>query len=238
MRILHAFAPAPVGGLERVVAELAAGHRARGHEVHVVASVSPPLDPALTRFLAELRRRCLDVHRLDVPARAYLRERTLGVGLLRRLRPDLVHTHGLRCDVVFGGAARALGIRTVTTVHGYTGGGAWMRGMETVQRAALRRFDAVVAVSGPLAARLASAGVPRARIRVIPNAWRADAPPLLTRRAARERLGLNGPHVHLGWVGRLSREKGPDVFIDALGELRDLPFVASILGDGPDAARL
>jgi glycosyltransferase involved in cell wall biosynthesis len=41
----------------------------------------------------------------------------------------------------------------------------------------------------------------------------------------------------VGWVGRVSREKGADVLIDALPALRDLPLTVVFVGDGPEAAR-
>jgi glycosyltransferase involved in cell wall biosynthesis len=37
----------------------------------------------------------------------------------------------------------------------------------------------------------------------------------------------------IGWVGRLSREKGPDTFVGALERLGDLGLHASFIGDGP-----
>ena len=52
LRILHLTAPAPFGGLERVVATLARGHQARGHEVHVAAIIGP--DEASHPFLRAL----------------------------------------------------------------------------------------------------------------------------------------------------------------------------------------
>lgn len=39
-----------------------------------------------------------------------------------------------------------------------------------------------------------------------------------------------------GWVGRVSREKGIDVFIDALASLQDRVLQAAIMGDGPERA--
>jgi len=42
----------------------------------------------------------------------------------------------------------------------------------------------------------------------------------------------------VGWVGRLSQEKGPDLLIDALARLTDLPMVVSIIGTGRDAEAL
>ena len=227
MRILHVLAPAPYGGLERVVTELTAGTAARGHDVHVAAVLDR--DPETHPFWRGLR---VEAHRVDAPGRAWLRERLAVDALRRRLRPDVVHTHGYRADVLHG---RPLGGAVVTTVHGTTGGGGRSRLYEALQRRAFRRFDAVVAVSAPLGARLMRFARP-GRLRVIPNA--ACAAPLLTRAEARARLGLAADAFVAGWVGRLSAEKGADVFVDALARVPSVPWTASVLGDGPEAASL
>jgi len=105
---------------------------------------------------------------------------------------------------------------------------------QRLQRRALRRFDAVVAVSRPLAGDLARAGVRADRLHVVRNAWPegegGEAP--LPRDRARRLLGVPAERFHVGWVGRLTAEKGADVLIAALDSLRDLPLVVSVLGDG------
>jgi glycosyltransferase involved in cell wall biosynthesis len=193
---------------------------------------------------------------IELSGRAYRRERAELRSLVERLRPDVVHTHGFRTDVIDAPVARAMAVPTVTTVHGFTGGGWKARLYETLQVRAHRSFDAVVAVSRPLLDHLLRRGVPRDRLHLHPNAWKPGGP-WLSRREARERLSLdegNGPAevpggprlregvtaatsadapVHLGWVGRMSREKAPDVFIEALGGLRERSWTASMVGDGP-----
>jgi glycosyltransferase involved in cell wall biosynthesis len=42
----------------------------------------------------------------------------------------------------------------------------------------------------------------------------------------------------IGWVGRLSREKGADLFVEALGQVADLPWDAVIIGEGGERAAL
>jgi glycosyltransferase involved in cell wall biosynthesis len=227
MRILHVLAPAPYGGLERVVTELTAGLAARGHDVHVAAAVEG--DAAAHPFLRGLR---VQAHPVDAPGRAWLREAAAVDALRRRLRPDVVHTHGYRADVLHG--RRGAG-PVASTVHGFTGGGARNRVYEALQRLALRRFDAVVAVSAPLAERLRAA-VPSRRVHTIPNAW--CGAPVLSREEARARLGLPADAWVVGWVGRLSPEKGPDLLLDALARVSGLPWTASVLGDGPRAGAL
>ena len=239
MRVLHLLAPAPWGGLERVVGSLASGLAARGHEVHVAAVLEPDGPPERHPFVARLARQGVAVHPVVVPGRAYLRERAQVAALCRRLAPGVAHTHGYRADVVDAGAARAAGVPVAATVHGFTGGGG-ARGWayEALQRRALRSFGAVAAVSRPLAERLRRAGVADGRLRVIPNAWDGGGP-APGRAEARARLGVPPGAFHLGWVGRLSREKGADVLLDAVARLSDeADVVVSVIGDGPEGAAL
>jgi len=227
--VLHIVAPTEVGGLERVVHALASGQRAAGHRVVVAAVLGR--SAADHPFVQPLVDADVEVVPLPLAPRAYLRERAAVVGICRRVRPDVVHTHGHRVDVVDAGAARRLGLPTVTTVHGFTGGDWKNRLYERLQRRAFRRFDAVVAVSRPLAADLVRAGVPAGRLHMVPNAWsgRGDT---LPRDSARSALRVAPRQFHIGWVGRLTAEKGADVLLAALGHLGDLPLSVSVLGDG------
>ncbi len=233
--ILHAVAPARFGGLESVVICLAAGHRARGHDVHVAAIL--PSDNAGHPFLQRLKEADVPAHHLIIPGRSYLRERRAVADLCGRLDPAVLHTHGYRPDVVDSGVGRRLGIATVTTVHGFTGGDVKNRFYEWLQRFAFRHFDAVIAVSEPLADSLAAAGLPSDRIHLVPNAW-AGTLGLLEAGEARGRLGVANGQFHVGWVGRLTDEKGPDVLIDALPHLAELPLTVSILGEGEERPSL
>jgi len=234
-KILHILAPGEVGGLESVVRSLASAQQAQGHLVAVAAVVDreSPEHPWITAARAE----GIPVYPCPIPPRAYHKERAAIARICRTLGPEIVHTHGYRPDVLAGGVARRLGHGTVTTVHGFTGGGIRNRFYEWLQLRAFRRFGAVVAVARPLGERLAAAGVPRERLHVIPNAYEAPGPPL-GRDAARTILGVPPEGYRLGWAGRLSREKGADVLVEALGLLRDLPIALSVLGTGREAAAL
>jgi len=230
LTILHVVAPAPVGGLERVVEMLARGHAAAGHEVRVAAVVGR--EEHEHAFVRSLNRAGVEVETLALPGRAYLRERAAVLDVCRRVRPSVVHSHGARPDVVDAGVARGLGIPVVTTVHGLTGGGLKNRFYERLQLRAFRRFDGVVAVSRPLADLLARKGVPGPRIHIVPNAWSGKTG-WLSRAEARAVLGIPADGYYVGWVGRVSREKGPDVLFRALPLLADLPLSVVMLGAGP-----
>ncbi len=228
--VLHVLAAAEFGGLEAVVKALAIGSRCSPVEVRVAAVI--PENGGDHPFVGPLRAAGVEVHPIVVAPRAYLRERAALAELCARLRPDVVHTHGYRADVVDAGVARRLGIPVVTTVHGFAGGGWKNRCYEWLQRRVFRRFDAVVAVSRPLIQELSHHGIRPERLHLIPNGWRSAAP-LLDRAAARGALGEPHDDPCIGWVGRLSDEKGPDVFLEALARLRDLPWMACVLGEGP-----
>ncbi|HEX7090785.1 MAG TPA: glycosyltransferase [Longimicrobiales bacterium] len=235
LSILHVLAPARVGGLERVVHALAIGQHRAGHDVRVAAVLEPGAEEH--PFVRPLEDAGVPVVGIVLGSRSYLRERRDVARICRAGRPAVMHTHGYRTDVLHGGLARSLAIPVVTTVHGFTGGGLKNRVYEWLQRRAFRRFDAVVAVSRPLGEALGRAGVPRHRLHVVPNAWPGDRH-LEERDAARRALGVPADAFHIGWVGRLSPEKGPDVMLEALGQLRDLPFVASFIGAGPEQPAL
>ncbi len=233
MVVLHLLAPASAGGLERVVHSLALGQHGQGHHVEVAAILDA--ETAEHPFFPPLERAGIPVHRLVIPPRAYRRERAAVAALVRKLAPDVVHSHGYRTDVADGAVIRGLGVAMVATAHGFTAGSLKNRLYEYLQRRAFRRFDAVIAVSRPLRDLLVRSGVPAERVHWVPNAWTgivepADGP------AARAALGLPTDGFVVGWVGRISPEKGLDVLVDALPALSDLPLTACVIGAGGERA--
>ena len=234
LTILHVTAPAHVGGLERVVEALAVGQANAGHAVHVVAAVEQGEDAE--RFLGPLAKHGVHPHPIVLPGRAYHRERAAIGALCLTVAPTVVHTHGYRADVIASGVARRLKIPTVTTVHGFTGGSLRNRLYEALQIRAFRRFDAVVAVSQPLARRLQGRGLSPERLRVVVNAASAPAS-MVDRATARDRLGVERDQFTVGWLGRLSHEKGADVLVEALTHLPSDVWV-SFIGDGRERESL
>lgn len=235
--VLHLLAPAGFGGLEAVVQLLAAGFRARPGSPEVVAGLlvngsgdPPPLAGALAQ-------RDVRVELLASAPRDYLGQRRSVADLLTRWRPRVVHTHGYHADVLFRDLARRAGAALVSTAHGFTGGGLKNRLFESLQRRSWRGYDRVIAVSRPLADRLRRSGIGDEVVALLPNAW-APGEPLLPRLAAREQLGLSGERPVVGWVGRLSAEKGPDIAIRAWSELPEPRPLLALVGAGPDGAAL
>lgn len=231
LSVVHVCAPAHVGGLESVVQGLSLGLAERGHNVTLVAVV--PHESAAACLFSPLRGSLVRTISVVVRKRAYLREVRTVSRILESLRPDVVHTHGYRADLLHGARARRMGIATVSTLHGSSRMGGLSRLFEAIQGYALRRFDGVVAVSRPLVDLLVERGVTQERVHYIRNAWSPPAAPL-GRSDARDVLELpDDDSLVIGWVGRLIPVKGPDVFLRSLVGILDDQCLACIVGDGP-----
>jgi glycosyltransferase involved in cell wall biosynthesis len=232
-KVLHVLAPAREGGLERVVAMMSVGQLK--NSVHVAAVLEAGAADHHP-FIDQLESLRIPVTPVVVGGRNYFREYRLLSALVARLRPGIVHTHGYRADLVGGAVSRSHHIPTVSTVHGFTGGGRRNRFYERVQLLALRRADAVIAVSSPIAERLARDGVPDYKIHCVPNGF-APLVQTVARATARQRLGITTDALVAGWVGRLSKEKGADIMLDALAA-SDPKWSLSIIGEGDESSHL
>ncbi|HEY2805711.1 MAG TPA: glycosyltransferase [Gemmatimonadales bacterium] len=229
IRVLHLLAPAREGGQETVVRLLGRGMKSAADleagvlVLNQIGGEHP--------FASAARADGLDVREVRSGARHYLREARDVAAMAREGGWNLLHTHGYHADLVGRLAARRARVPVIATAHGTTGGGWKNRLYEKLQWWAWRGFDRVIAVSAPLAARMEASGIDSARVVMIRNAF--EAGPSLTRAQARERLGVPAEGQRVGWVGRLDVEKGPDVMIDALAELRRKDVSLSMIGRGP-----
>lgn len=233
-RVLHLLAPAPFGGLEQVVRTLARLQRddARIAEVRVATLGTPP-EP----FARALREASVEVLPIVTGARDYGAQREALGALCRQHSPDLVHCHGAHADVIGSRAATTTDAAMVSTVHGQVGGDWRNRLYEWLQRRTFARRDAVVAVSRPLALSLIDDGAPPERMHVVRNAWSADAA-TLPRHEARAMLKLPAEGFVLGWLGRLSHEKGLDLLLDSLAIAPMLDLHLAVVGEGRERKSL
>ncbi len=232
--MLHVLAPGREGGLETVVTMLSAGQGP--DRAHVAAVITPDHSPDTHPFVRGLAAAGVAVTPLVVGARSYLSEYRQLAGLVSRVKPALLHTHGYRADIIGGLVGRACGLPVVSTVHGFTGGSRRNRLNERIQCMALRYADGIIAVSKPLAGKLAAAGIPDSRIHFVQNGF-APASNTLPRTLARQRLGIPDDRLVAAWVGRLSAEKGPDIALDCLLHC-ETQWHLSIIGEGREGARL
>lgn len=236
LRIMHVCAPARSGGLETVVQMLATGLRQRGHDT-VVAVVLSPREYEAHPLVEALLASDVTVHVLRVGNRDYRTERRLVRELMRVQQTEVLHTHGFRADVVNGTLARRAGAVHVTTLHGFTARNWRGKLYEWLQVRAARRAGAAVAVSAPIAQRVMAAR-PRGALSLIRNAVAPPSCPL-SAEDARRLLGIPATDLLVGWIGRMSFEKGPDLMLEALRLVASRRSAASgvlrvaMIGDGP-----
>ena len=159
--------------------------------------------------------------------------------LIHRVTPDIVQTHNIKSHALVA-AARWRGVRVpwIAFHHGYTQTDLKMRVYNRLDRHWLRHADAVIAPCDAFIGELTACGVDWLRTTVLHNA--VDPRVALDRTAARQALGVDGRYLIVS-IGRLSREKGHDVLIDACARLDALlreRLTVIIVGAGPARARL
>ena len=230
LSVVHLLAPARFGGLETVVVSLVAEQSRQGDRV-CAALVLSPLEAVDHPLIEMLDAVGVAVEPIIVEGRAYRRERQSVREILERRGAAVLHTHGYRPDVIDAPVARRMGIPTVTTVHGFTGGSWRNRFNEWLQMRALRQFDAVIAVSEKLGHELTNRGLAPGRVHTVRNAWKSGDV-VYSREEARSILGLPQRGRIVGWVGRFTQEKGPDVMVRAAAGLTEEALI-SMVGAGP-----
>lgn len=127
------------------------------------------------------------------------------------------------------------GLPWIAFAHGWTDEDRRIRLYNRLDFRLLRYPDRVVAVAESVRRRLEATGVPSSRITVIPNAVEIDAGERPVDDAGwRRRLGIPAGTAVLSVIGRLSPEKGQDVFLEAcrFAAQMDCKFVGVLVGEG------
>lgn len=235
MRVLHVITGLDAGGAEQWLRSTLRHSTADAQ----VCSLTGPgvLGPALA---AEGVR----VHALGMRGNRDLAALPRLVRLIRAGRFDLVHTHLYRAQVYGALAARLAGVRAVvSTEHSLNdrlieGRPVDRPGVRGLYRAAARLTTRTVAVSEPVAVRLAAWGIDPARVEVVPVGvdTAAFAFDPAARAAVRAALGVDEATTLVGGLCRLVAAKRVDVLVQALAPLPDTALV--LVGDGAARAEI
>jgi glycosyltransferase involved in cell wall biosynthesis len=159
--------------------------------------------------------------------------------LISALDPDIVHCHGYKPALMALLAEPRRRRPRVLTVHGWTAATPALRFYEWLERRSLvRHFQRVFAVSPALRNHLLGLGMAPGRVIWAPNGFdfARQVPDAAAVRELRSRWGLTGQDQVVGAIGRLRPEKGQDVLIRAMAEIRSIPLV--LVGDGSFRADL
>jgi glycosyltransferase involved in cell wall biosynthesis len=241
LRVLRVITRLVVSGPATHVVLADRGLRDRGWETLLVHGTVEPDE-------AEIDVDALDIPTLRVPTlrRAIrpvrdARSLTTLARLIRRYRPDVIHTHQSKAGLIGRSAALLAdpGARRVHTFHGTIFGGYF--GSRTTgafiraERFLGHRTDRVVALSGTQRDELLEHRIaPPGRISVVPLGLDLDRFGGLDRAAARRALGMAPDAQHVVWLGRLAPIKRVDRLLDAFARVhRRLPGAhLTIVGDG------
>lgn len=237
MKVLHIISSGGMYGAEAVILNLSRALNESSH-TSVLGVFSNSSNPNLQLHEAALREG-IESHlipcngQFDRTVMARIRELVASTGA------DVVHAHGYKADVYVYFALRGTKTPFVSTCHNWIKSDALVSLYGIIDRFVLRSYAGVIAVSDEVKARLLKAGVRPEKIHLIQNGIDLRPFAAATRSidlAAHDRADT----VTIGWVGRLSSEKGADVFLRATARvLAEYPSTKFIMtGDGPDLAIL
>jgi glycosyltransferase involved in cell wall biosynthesis len=238
LRILHAMR-APVGGVFRHILDLANGQAGRGHHVGIVADSltgGQRADAALAEIAPRLK---LGVHRLAIrrnPGPADVLVWARFMHLIWRLKPDVLHGHGVRAGAFLRMKARSQDSIRVYTPHG----GSLHYPRNTFMGALYSRLERALMNSTDLFlfesafARdtyQRTIGIPTGLVRCVFNGVTADEFDAIVKAA---------DATDIVYVGEFNHIKGADILIDAVARLHSdgKPVTLTLAGDGEELEHL
>jgi glycosyltransferase involved in cell wall biosynthesis len=219
MKVLHLVKTLTTGGAELHLLTLSRELVRRGVDV-VVATIRDDAAWGTRHLDADFLAAGCRLERLPSGIIPVLDQGKAFRNLLQRERPDLVHTHLPRADVL--GAwfcERSPRVPVVASVHDIYSKAQW-RGKWALPlvRSAWRRSDALIAISHEVKAWLVrSTGVRSEKIRVIH--YGIDVEAFAATARDRDGNGAHRPRV-IGSIGRLEPRKGHEALIRALPAIR------------------
>ena len=193
---------------------------------------SHPLDSDVI-YIDEIKRSILPIN--DIKSFFKL------IRVLRRLNPDIVHTHTSKAGVL-GRLAAKVAVPTSKIIHTYHGHllYGYFPKWKTFLIVQLEKFlgsfsDRLVAVTKQVREDLQGAGIGKA------NQWLVIRPgleltPLPDRAAYKKTLGINADKFVISWIGRFTGIKNPKLALEAisklpLGVLEKVAFVMTGSGE-------
>jgi glycosyltransferase involved in cell wall biosynthesis len=243
-----------MGGPALHVAYLASGLQSRGYDTVLAAGTLARGEDSMAFVAEELG---VEVVRIDELGREIspLRDLVATIKLarlIRRERPQILHTHTAKAGTVGRVAALFAGSRrppiVVHTFHGHVLRGYFgpLRSLffRLLERRLASMSTALIAVSPQVRDDLVALGVaPRERFVVIRLGIELNervAPDQDGRSESRRYLGIPSDRFAVGWIGRMTAVKRTDDVLVAFKRLRDSGVDATLcmVGDGPERSRL
>jgi glycosyltransferase involved in cell wall biosynthesis len=254
VKVLRVIARLNMGGPALHVAYLAAGLRDRGYETTLVAGTLARGEDSMSFVADDLGvrvERVADLSREISPLRD-LRSVLALARLIRRERPQILHTHTAKAGAVGRVAALLAGDArppiVVHTFHGHVLRGYFdplrAYGFRLLERWLATKTTKLIAVGPQVRDDLVALGVaPAEKFAVIRLGIELEGRVAATpeaRAETRRLLGVPDDAFVVGWIGRMTGVKNTDDVLAATKLLRDRGVDGWLLmvGDGPDRERI
>lgn len=234
-KILHFISSNGFYGAENVLLELCLGLRSSSQFQPVVGLLDSGNKGHLP-LLRECRKHGLEWKEFACQGRfdrLLIREIKI---FIKKNNIEIIHAHGYKSNF-YAYFARQPGLLLVSTCHNWIVSGFKMRCFMWLDKFLLRRFDNVICVSRPVQMELKKWGVKSGCLSLIYNGidihrFQTD---LDGRNRIRKQLGIADSDIVIGFVGRVSSEKGLYLLMECAAAIHakfpNSRFV--IVGDGP-----
>lgn len=245
VKIAYILTPVEFGGSEKVNLTFLRNTNRERFDIHLILLVRPwENDNLFTRLVEEAD---YSVSRIPVA----VKQRHEGVDyfrvarcilylyrIMRQTKFDLVHTHGYFADIIAMPVCKLLGVPQISTCHGFISNDSTLKLYNLLDKIILRFCEKIIAVSSEIMNDLVRSRIDESRIVVIQNAVQSSYRNREFedhRVDNRRRLSVDRDVFVMGYVGRLSEEKGVRYLIHAASLLKKdkESFKLLILGDGP-----
>jgi len=227
LNILHLNAPTALAGAERVILTYFENHTV-GEITPYLLSYVNQLSPS-NDFTREAELQGITLQKSILSGYCALpRQLMETLTLIRKLDIHVIHSHGYRSDILGFLASRLTRVPIVSTIHGWTPVTRGVSLYEGIDRLFLKHFDHVICVSRPLYDNMKDS-IHTNKLTMLPNAVTINH---MNSDSSKDR-------DHVGrtilFAGRLSKEKGVDVLLNAYAQYYAEGGNARLLisGDGP-----
>lgn len=239
MKVLHLIASPKIGGAEKLLLTILDHIDTNKYNIAIAVFIDAREKTNL--FYDELKKSDIEIFPIVISGAYDLRQILQIYRILTVFKPDLIHSHGYKTNILGYLVSRKLKVSIVSTVHG------WLHSNKLTTRLfnqvnlhVLKRFDRVIAVSGQIESVLLDLQIPVSRLITLRNVPNIKKELKLNKTAAVQRFSLSPQAKYVGFIGRLEPVKGGDIFIAAaikvLAVCPDIQFV--IAGEGSEMHRL
>lgn len=250
VKVAYVFTPIEFGGAEKVNLLFLQNVDRNQYEICPIVLTRPWEGENL--FIEHLRRANYPIHQIAVAQRP----RNEGKDYFRILKCirrlfnilsegsfHLIHTHGYFADIIGVPVAKVLKVPHMSTCHGFISNNWNLRVYNWLDKVSLHFCEKIIAVSEDIKSDLVRNGIKKSRIVVIKNAVEDTYQENFCkniRLEKRQELSIEENEFVIGYVGRLSGEKGVKYLIETgcLLKVSGDPFKILIVGDGPERNEL